>query len=178
FVDIDLPNTMIVDIAVVEDEETAMSAAQGMYYLLYSIGNFASGSPNSVSVIGGLAADELVPHNSVATSDFEFYQNEITLNNSANGAVWKSAYNTIYMANAIMEGVASSTSISDVVKQQLEGEARFVRAFAFFYLVNLYSDVPLVLTTDYRVNALLSRALEADIYAQIIADLEVSRTLL
>jgi starch-binding outer membrane protein, SusD/RagB family len=59
----------------------------------------------------------------------------------------------------------------------LEGEARFVRAFAYFYLVNLYGDVPIILSTNYRDNQLAARDPIAEVYSQIIDDLEVAAEL-
>ena len=47
-----------------------------------------------------------------------------------------------------------------------------MRAFFYFYLVNLYGDVPLALTIDAEANALLARASKANVYQQIITDLQ------
>jgi hypothetical protein len=53
----------------------------------------------------------------------------------------------------------------------LSGEAKFVRAFCYFHLVNLFGDVPLVTSTDYRENARKGRTKKEDVYLQIVADL-------
>ncbi len=84
-------------------------------------------------------------------------------------------YTTIFQINQVIEGLAGSTSLTPSVKQQLEGEAKFMRAFSYFYLVNLYGDVPLVTTTDYKANALMSRTPAAQVYEQIIDDLTSAR---
>ena len=60
------------------------------------------------------------------------------------------------------------------LQQQLEGEARFVRAFSYFQLVNLYGDIPLILNTDYRENALKPRVEVDEIYNLIEEDLLIS----
>ena len=57
------------------------------------------------------------------------------------------------------------------MKQQLIGEAKFIRAFCYFYLVNLYGDVPLVTGTDYSVNSTLEKKPKAQVWQQIIKDL-------
>ncbi len=51
-----------------------------------------------------------------------------------------------------------------------------MRAFFYFYLVNLYGDVPLVLSTDYKLNALLLRTDKQLVYDQIINDLKEAKT--
>ena len=61
---------------------------------------------------------------------------------------------------------------------EIEGSARFVRAFTYFYLVNLYGDVPLILTRNYQENALANNTAKEDIYQQIISDLETASHLL
>src|SRR5690606_7630087 len=104
----------------------------------------------------------------------EFQENEISPDNSANLNLWSSAYNMIYMTNALIEGVANSEGISNDIRKQLNGEARFIRAFTYFYLVNLYGDVPLVLSTDYRKNKLVSRTKTKDIYELIDSDLDIA----
>src|SRR5690606_23546179 len=47
-----------------------------------------------------------------------------------------------------------------------------------FYLLNLFGDVPLVLSSDYRVNAKLPRSNSSDVYSQIVADLKAAQELL
>jgi hypothetical protein len=53
-----------------------------------------------------------------------------------------------------------------------------MRAFFYFYLVNLYGDVPLALTTDPAINSVISRASEQQVYQQIIDDLLEAENLL
>jgi hypothetical protein len=58
------------------------------------------------------------------------------------------------------------------------GEAKFLRAFLYFYLVNLYGEIPLVTTTDYKINRLLSKSPVKQIYELIISDLKEAQTIL
>jgi hypothetical protein len=60
----------------------------------------------------------------------------------------------------------------------LLGEAYFMRAFFHFYLVNLFGDVPLMTTSDWRVNAVMHRTPKDTAYKQIIADLKSAQGLL
>ncbi len=107
------------------------------------------------------------------------YNNNLTsTNNSAVANTWNEMYLYIYESNAIIEGAEKSTGLSKVVKDQVVGEAKFVRAFCYFYLVNLFGDVPLLLSTDYRVNKSASRTSVAEAYAQVEADLLEAQKLL
>jgi hypothetical protein len=60
-------------------------------------------------------------------------------------------------ATAVLEDLPSSTGVDEGIKKQLLAEMKFMRAFFYFYLVNLFGDVPLTTTTDYRVNRVLAR---------------------
>src|SRR4030095_15438141 len=73
--------------------------------------------------------------------------------------------------NAVIEGLQNSSGVSLSIKQELTGEAKFVRAFCNFYLVNLFGDIPLINSTDYKANALAFRTSRDSVYNQITADL-------
>jgi hypothetical protein len=88
------------------------------------------------------------------------------------------AYNYIYQANEIINGLQTTSGCSPVVKQQLTGESYFIRAFWHFYLTNIYGDVPLVLTPDYHTNAILHRTPRLTVLQQVAADLQVADSLL
>src|SRR5262249_32404391 len=94
------------------------------------------------------------------------------------GAFWNGSYTWIYQANACIEGISKSEGISTPCKNQLIGEAKFIRAFLYFNLVNLYGDVPLVTSTNYAVNASLPRTSVAQVFQQIVQDLKDAQQLL
>lgn len=171
WLEIEAPDNKIVSEVVFEDEATAISAMTGIYNQLVR-NSFSAGWQDSVTALAGLSADEL---HYLRTSNLpfrEFEENEITPNNVNNLGVWSTAYNMIYMTNSLLEGLENSGALTDETKSKLEGQAKFVRAFTYFYLVNLYGDVPLILTTDYQINALTASILKENVYQQIISDLK------
>lgn len=173
FVELDAPSHKIVSETIFANDETAISAMQGIYNELFN-SSYSGGWNYSVTVLAGLSSGIL---QSTSTSNFmylEFQENEISPENSANLNLWSSAYNIIYMANAVLEGIENSEAISKEVHKQLEGEARFIRAFTYFYLVNLYGDIPLILTTDYRENISASRNTIEEAYNLIEDDLDIA----
>ncbi|MBO0353535.1 RagB/SusD family nutrient uptake outer membrane protein [Muricauda ruestringensis] len=179
FVEVDVPTNKLTVESVFDSDETARSAMQGIYNELFRSASFCNGGSNSVTALAGLSADEIFTLNTATDLGYlEFQENEILPNNTANLSLWSSAYNIVYMANSVLEGVSASEQISVEVSNQLEGEVRFIRAFTFFQLVNLYGEVPLVLTTDYRINAEMSRASVEEVYSQISIDLQEAVTLL
>jgi len=133
---------------------------------------------SAMTVFPGLSGDELMRTVPDATTD-PFQKNAITTNNYyLEVGLWKRGYNHIYQANAILKGLSNSPGVSTSVRDQLTGEAKFVRAFCHFYLLNLFGDVPLITSTDYQVNQSVSRTPVADIYQQIITDLKDAQNLM
>lgn len=170
FVEVDPPRTDLTREAIFESDETAQAAMAEIYFQIGNNG-FAGGSINSVTLIAALSADDLV---NAITWDNNFQQmqdNSIIPANSLITFLWQDMYACIYKCNAIIEGLDKSHMISAGVKQQLLGEAKFLRAFSHFYLVNLFGDVPLVLTTNYELNQAIGRNSMADVYEQIVIDL-------
>ncbi|MBS1736705.1 MAG: RagB/SusD family nutrient uptake outer membrane protein, partial [Bacteroidetes bacterium] len=101
----------------------------------------------------------------------EFRSADLSTGNSRVNSFWEAPYSLIYHANAILEGLAKSTGVTAASKQQFRGEAKFLRAFNYFYLVNYFGDVPLILNTDYKVNTLLPREKKEKVYESIVKDL-------
>ena len=154
------------------DDATAASVLTGIYTQI-SQATFATGSLTSMSLFPGLSADELVPFTPTTNAWYiAYYTNALSNSNTLPADYWSAIYPTVFVANSAIQGLTASTSLTPAVKQQLMGEALFIRAFCYFYLVNLYGDVPLATGTDYTVNALLPRTPKAQVWQQIIADLK------
>lgn len=135
--------------------------------------NFSAGL---TTLMGALASDEVYLKGGY--SDKVLYAvntNTVsTTTSSLSDSYWTSAYKTIYDANAVIEGIAESTSpgLQDSVRRQLSAEAKTIRAFTYFYLTNIFGDVPLVTTIDFNQTRNLTRAAKQKIYEQIIKDLK------
>lgn len=175
FVEIDPPKSSLVQETVFQNNDQATSALTGIYSVMASSTNYASGGTSSISALAGLSADELQGYSATNTP---FYQNKLNIENSYIASLYSGPYKTIYTANAILEGLSAPNGVTPPVKAQLEGEAYFIRAFAYFYLTNLYGPVPLQLSTDYRVTQLASRLPEKEVYQQILNDLIKAESLL
>jgi len=102
----------------------------------------------------------------------EYYQNNYNASSSYISNLWTAPYSSIYGANDFLGHVEGSTIIPESELNKYRGEALFFRANAYFYLVNLFGDVPLFTTYDVSVTATAPRAPKAEVYQQIIADLK------
>lgn len=126
---------------------------------------------------GGTSSDEL-QNNFFSTDYIEIATNSILPTNSSIATVWSSFYHYIYNANAVIEGVAASTGLSESVRRRLRGEALFIRAFCYYYLVNNWGDVPFVVSTNYEENSILERKSVTSIIEALVIDLIEAQSLL
>jgi hypothetical protein len=96
----------------------------------------------------------------------------LTATSGASDFYWVGIYFNIYQANAAIEGLAASPKLPVATKIRLTAEAKFLRAFSHFYLLNYYGDIPLVLTSSYETNSLIARTPLVQVYQQMVADLK------
>lgn len=189
-VEIDPPKSSITTEQMFSDNAQAEWAVNGIYSRMINGLDQSSAldpleksfSAGLSTVLGSLSADEINNAEGFGNSGLYYLgANKLsTSNNTYPNIVWKTAYKLIYDANAVIEGLAASTSpvLLDSVKKELTGEALALRAFAYFYLVNFFGDVPLVLTIDYNKTINLSRTPVAAVYEQMIKDLLLAKSLL
>jgi hypothetical protein len=179
-VDIPPPTQTLAENKIYATDATAIGVLDGIYTTLTNDDAFSSPFQGrwSIGLFAGLSADELSPF---ATTNpyYTYFRNDLKMIASSSGSeLWTPLYNYVYKCNAAIEGLQKSTSLTSVVNQQLLGEAKFMRAFFYFYLVNLFGDVPLALSTDAAVNTTLSRSFKTDVYKQIITDLKEAKDLM
>ena len=93
---------------------------------------------------------------------------------------WKDMYQAISRANYALEGIANSkASIAEATRNKFLGEAYFIRAYAYFFLVQAYGPVP-VATKPVRGKSDIVTDLTSisGVYEQILGDLEAAEGLL
>jgi hypothetical protein len=178
FIEVAPPVTQLTEGNVYSSDATAISSITGIYSILSS--SAISGNAG-FSLKGGLAADEFTLYSGVTGKELiAHYQNNLvsTAAQSFGGGNWSDYYNFIFRCNAAIEGIQNSTSLTPAIQKQLLGEAKFLRAFFYFYLVNYYGDACIALSTDPQVNAYLYRSTVSAVYTQIINDLKDAKQLL
>ena len=102
------------------------------------------------------------------------YNIDVFQETSANGIIldaWALLYNGIAQSNEIISRI-DGADFSENLKNQLEGEARFLRAMNYFNLVRFWGNVPLVLNPVSPNEALsIGRNDESEVYLAIEEDL-------
>lgn len=184
-VEVPSPTTSLTSENVYTDDATAAAVLTGIYTNLSTRPILNGSILTAVSLVSGLSADELTLYGGANNANsvlVQYYLNNLSsgISTTINGAnvIWTNTYTEIYILNLALERLSGSTSLTPAVKSQLTGEAKFMRAFFYFYLVNLYGDVPLAISSDYTVTSVLPRTPVLQVYRQIIADLRDAKALL
>ncbi|MDF2192703.1 RagB/SusD family nutrient uptake outer membrane protein [Paraflavitalea sp. CAU 1676] len=85
---------------------------------------------------------------------------------------WEALYVGIERANMLIERVGGA-DVHDSVKNEIKGQALFLRGFYYFVLADNWGGVPLKLTyTKSPLEPNLPRAPLADVYAQVVQDMK------
>jgi hypothetical protein len=144
----------------------AVAAVNGVY--AHTKGPYAL----AIWYVADIATDDIVAGPRFGSdghrmSDYIFDATEWPL-----GDIWGSAYGLINRANAVLDRVPG-IAMDATLRTRLLGEARVLRALAYFNLVRCFGDVPLL---EHEVKSLVGlnvpRTPAAQVYALIVSDLQ------
>lgn len=175
YVDTPVPASELVSGLAFTEDKTATAAVTGIYSTMNSFNYFFSNV--LMNYLPAMAADDLYYFTTFANFDV-FKNNSLLPEHQYVETLWSEPYSYIYSANACLEGLKASTKLTPAVKDQLMGEAYFVRAFFHFNLVNLYGHVPYVTSIDYTVSGKQLQDPASVVYDGIIKDLTEAKKLL
>lgn len=151
-----------------QNEKQAIQAINGVYN-----GMLFTNTRNNIWVFGDIASDDAVKGGNPGDQAEISYIDNFTAdaNNGMLGNYWSFAYEAIARANNVIAYVPDVT-MDEGLKSRIIGEAKFVRAYTYFNLVNIYGQVPLKLlpqVTQEAIHVPLSDV--TAIYQQIEKDL-------
>ena len=127
---------------------------------------------------------ELLSDNLRHTGTFDDYAdadaNRLRADNNAVGRIWNDTYNEINRINEILQKVPNLADLSAAEKNEILGEAYFLRALEYHNVVRLWGDTPLRLTpvSSAAEAGQISRSTVAATYTQILADLAQAKQLI
>ncbi len=127
---------------------------------------------------------DLYADNAVHTGTFTSYQDAAAHSffgdNSDVTGMWNAIYNAVKRTNTLLAKVPNITALDAGERDQILGEAHFLRALHYHNLVKYYGGVPIRLTpiTDPSQIQPLPRSTVAEVYTQILADLNESLALM
>jgi hypothetical protein len=146
--------------------EKLNSSLNGVYDILGSGSLYGTAYPSRI----GMEADEgAYKDNSLLVGpqvyDFASGDNYVT-------NFWKVLYEGIGRANTLLANLNNNDGIAQATRDQIEGEALFLRSYYYFLLVQNFGDIPLMLNqvTDPN-NTKKAQSPAKVVYEQIIADM-------
>ncbi len=174
YLDKALPSGTISSETAFSSDNAISSVVTGVFMNMQNSGVFGSATGSNFFLLSAEYVDEMINISTLVTNAVAYYNDEIQYTNVG---AWSNLYSIVYDINSTLEGI-QGTNATLYYKNQWLGECYYLRAMQYFYLTNMYGDVPLALTSNAVVNNSLSRAPQALVYQQIIADLKQAKALL
>lgn len=181
------PTTSISSSSAFSTPDRVQNQVRSLYSGLRS-GSFYGGR---YQIYNDIRADEFINELTNVVTGFDVW-NGTANNSSANSvqSLWAQAYFTINLCNLFLDGMNSTgnTVVGSTLAANYNAEARFVRAVSYYSLLQLYArpyadgngskpGLPLRLTGNAGSgNYDLARSSVADIYKQILDDLNFAET--
>lgn len=119
-----------------------------------------------------MLADENEPTGGLEAPRRALLLHDINDGNYILTTTWRGFYRVVHRANLVIANAdqVPEVQITETMRNRLEAEARFLRAWAYFELVSMWGEVPL-LTEPAETPEGDPRAPESEIYALIFEDL-------
>jgi starch-binding outer membrane protein, SusD/RagB family len=153
--------------ATAEGLQGGVTAAYATYRSTYGGEQF-----RSMTVFG---TDEYTQGRDGGAKSLNLYDAGLNAGNGTLSVVWNDLYNLINTCNGVIE-LGPNADIVEATKKRLIAEARYLRANAYFLLVQTFGDVPLNLEFNQEPNTIDYRDPVADVYNAIIDDLNIAVT--
>lgn len=153
-----------------DDAESSITAC---YDALQDDGYYGS----VFNIMGEMPSDDATSENADV---FTLDKIQWTATTSQPGRFFQNAFKGINRANSVIKYVPAITSgITPQRRDQIVGEAYFLRALHYFNLVKCFGGVPLHLVpTETESQSALARSTAAQVYAQVESDLNMAENLL
>jgi starch-binding outer membrane protein, SusD/RagB family len=119
-----------------------------------------------------MGSDDITTHPAANKQDFrEMDQFNVTAQNGRTATVWNGCYKTIQGANNIINNYQKVTGNPAKI-DPIVGEAYFIRALSYYWLVRVWGNIPLITTAEFSPDLFtVKKNTPAEVYALIEADL-------
>ncbi|GAB3908552.1 RagB/SusD family nutrient uptake outer membrane protein [Larkinella knui] len=156
------------------DYETALTGVYSTFRGLFS--------SSAILYLAELDTDNTeIQWSSPSADEMQMDQNAPTSTNAFVSSSWNTCLYTISRSNAILTRI-DGASFDQATKDRIKGEAKFLRAYSYFYLVRLFGTAPIISQTFSSPSQVTSADLtlkpKDEVYKVILADLAEAETLL
>ena len=169
---VETPTTSVGKEGVYNSISSARAALAGCYAMMTGYNGYAFNYFHVLSVSSGMGVS--IKSNDVNLTTMTVQPSDVNMTNTYNGL-----YETIKVANDIIDGMQTSTIADVAEKNRITGEGYLIRALSYFNLVRLFGPVSLITkpVTSYEEAQQPRAAVEA-VYTLITSDLETAFNLL
>jgi hypothetical protein len=182
------PQTQVTDASAFDTPSRILNQVLSLYGALKS-GQFYGGR---AIVYGDIRGEDFINETTNLVTAADVWNNNPTNSATAVVNLWSQAYYTINICNIFLEGMAAkgNTVVSAALAANYNGEAKLIRALCYYTLLQYYArpyadgngskpGVPLRLTAIKGAGSSdLARSTVAEVYAQILKDLNEAETAL
>lgn len=149
--------------------QSGLNAAYGGLRGLY-------GPEEGIEAFTNVGTDELRTANGNRTANVANYNVSYNSANEFSSTIWNNCYQWINTCNGLVDFGNNVTGVTEEVKKQRIAEAKYLRAFYYFTLVQLFGDVTLNKNFSNSPSTTAVRNSKADVYNFIIDDLKAAVT--
>lgn len=119
-----------------------------------------------------LAGDDMMTGDASKTRNTLDDQMRVPVDNADVRVLWQEFYKTIFTANNLIEQIEENTTVGQSITDKYLGEAHFMRALMYFYVVRLWGDAPAITSStaasDIDSDPSIPRKSVSEIYNRII----------
>lgn len=176
FLDVE-PKDSVTDEQTIIDQTSAVTALRGTYRRLAADNYYG----NLFQTFGYLPGDNIQWTGSQSVIQ-QFITHNISADNGNLQSVWSAIYATINAANHVITKVplVDDATFTPAARNQIIGEAYFIRALSYFDLARTWGNVPVTLTPTLSASdkSGIKNSTQAQVYAQVLNDLNSADSLL
>lgn len=140
-------------------------AVKGCYDLLQNV------APQYVTCLEVPTDYVCVSPNAKHAQETTWHNGVFTYNDAWPANVWSTVYKVIYACNQVIDNIEAA-SLEEVRKNAYLGEVRFLRAWGYLVLTNMFKDVPLRTTSKFGDTFDCPLSTREEIYDFIISELD------
>lgn len=163
------PKTQLSESSAYSTPEALEAEMGGCYAVLHGGGMYKSTMTDQFCTASGLL--HFGPNRTTDDWNDAIKLSKYSTTANGNNSVWEPVFQGISKCNALIKNIPSC-NCDDQFKAEMEGEARFLRAWLYFLAVRVWGDVPLYTAPPASVDdAFKDRTAFYKVYAQILDDL-------
>ena len=134
---------------------------------------WGSGFIHATAIAATMGGDDVTTHKASNKADFrEFDQFAVPATNQRTQALYNGCYKAIQGANNIIANYQNTQGDPETI-DAIVGEAYFIRAVSYYWLVRLYKDIPLIQQAEFSEDLLtMGKSGPEEVYNLIVSDLQ------